>query len=40
MVIEGIEHNRELQLETLNAPEFLDATYTTDTLNQLIQRLY
>ena len=40
MVIEGVEHNRELQLETISAPEFLDGTYTTDFLNRLIGGLY
>ena len=40
MVIEGVEHNRELQLETISAPEFIDGSYTTDFLGKLLKELY
>ena len=40
MVIEGVEHNRELQLETISAQEFLDGSYTTGFMDQLIKELY
>jgi acetyl-CoA carboxylase biotin carboxylase subunit len=34
LVIEGIEHNRELQLELIGSNAFLDGTYTTNYLNE------
>ena len=40
MVIEGVEINRELQLETIASKEFTDGTYTTDFLNRLLKQLY
>ena len=40
MVVEGVEHNRELQLETISAPEFIDGSYTTDFLGKLLKELY
>ena len=40
MVIEGVEINRELQLETIASKEFADGTYTTDFLNRLLKQLY
>ena len=40
MVIEGVEINRELQLETIASKEFTDGTYTTDFLNKLLKQLY
>ena len=38
--IEGVEINRELQLETIASKEFADGTYTTDFLNRLLKQLY
>ena len=40
MVIEGVEINRELQLETIASKEFTDGNYTTDFLNRLLKQLY
>jgi acetyl-CoA carboxylase biotin carboxylase subunit len=40
MVIEGVEHNRELQLETISADAFVDGSYTTDFMEKLLKSLY
>lgn len=34
LVIEGIDHNSELQIDLLSEPRFMDGTYTTDFLEQ------
>ena len=31
-IVEGIENNRELQIDLISEPEFLEGTYTTDFL--------
>ncbi|MCR4963207.1 MAG: acetyl-CoA carboxylase biotin carboxylase subunit [Firmicutes bacterium] len=36
MVIEGVEHNRELLLDLMADPSFLDGSYDTGTLNRLL----
>jgi acetyl-CoA carboxylase biotin carboxylase subunit len=35
LVIEGIDHNRDLQLRLISEPAFIDGTYTTNFLNEL-----
>ncbi|MCE5342070.1 MAG: acetyl-CoA carboxylase biotin carboxylase subunit, partial [Eubacteriales bacterium] len=35
MVVEGVEHNAQMQIDLLSLPTFLDGTYTTDTLGKL-----
>lgn len=35
LVIEGIHHNRDLQLRLISEPAFIDGTYTTNFLNEL-----
>ena len=37
-IVEGIENNRELQVDLVSEPEFLDGTYTTDFLTRREQR--
>ncbi len=34
MVVEGVEHNAQTQIDLLSSRAFLDGTYTTDTLNK------
>ncbi len=36
MIIDGIEHNSELQMNILSSDEFVDGSYTTDFLEKLI----
>ncbi len=35
MVVEGVEHNAQMQINLLSLPTFLDGSYTTDTLSKL-----
>ena len=37
MVVEGVCHNRELLLDLIDSPAFLDGTYHTGTLAQLCE---
>ncbi len=37
LIIEGIEHNAQFQMKVLNAKEFVDSTYTTDFLQNLLK---
>ena len=39
LVIEGIEHTADLHLEILAHPKFVDGSYTTDTLGEIIENL-
>ncbi len=34
LVIEGVEHNRELQIQLISQEQFVDGSYTTDFLSQ------
>lgn len=36
--VHGIDHNRDLQLEILSAPEFIDGSYTTDFMAEFEKR--
>ncbi|NLF80608.1 MAG: acetyl-CoA carboxylase biotin carboxylase subunit, partial [Clostridia bacterium] len=36
LIIEGVEHNANFQMEILSAPEFENAAYTTDFLNKIL----
>lgn len=37
-IVEGIENNRELQVDLISEPEFLDGSYTTDFLTRREQK--
>ena len=37
-IVEGIENNRELQVDLISEPEFLDGSYTTDFLARREQK--
>lgn len=34
LIIQGVDHNRELQIDILSDPEFVQGTYTTDFMQQ------
>lgn len=35
MVVEGVDHNSELHMDILDAPEFVSGNYYTDFMNKL-----
>ena len=36
-VIDGIQNNRELQIELISEPAFRDGSYTTDFVNRYLE---